>query len=746
MWLSPKHYLIILYVTFFKAQTFDKIFEEFSNSAKKKILIYVSLYHFLFISLLFCLWISYNYIYLKNYSISILPNLVLIANGILIGVFIGIFLEMIIGISMIFFSGIILFIHITFFQDVIFILVQSSIIGVALGAVVTAVFIKGRFIFSHIVTINFGIAIGLLLGIIGYIFYGVYEGVIYFFIFSSIYFFILGRLFYYPIYFFLPISSKNHPIIWDENIGLPILGLAHYIRVQARKKREETIAFCEWLLFERPTQFKIISKGLCLIKLDIMKSFSNLNDIQECKERLYFIPKNLEIHNYYLDFFTLRIKELPEYQYNFFTFYSKNHQALAKISQDIALVKEEQNLSNQIRLLQNSRQNLINFQKELNFSRHSLAFEFDEIIKKWLNIVSQEIRQIEQTKGLPLPNPFITGKPVTQENEIFVGRQDIISQIQTEALKEQGKGSILFLGNRRTGKTSTLLNLQPYVVSNLKTFFFDCQSALVNSNEKNFCEFLAEKLLQTKILKKPPTLPQDLASLTKLLLLIQNELVQKQLFFLICLDEYERLSTKIKNGDLAGLPDSLRYWIQHLPNFIFLFAGSHEFSEIKNEVDWSDYLINLRTVRISFLDQESALKLVTQPIPIYHLQYDLDDLPEKLIMRLGCQPYLIQVTMWELTELLNQDNSRKIAYALDIEEAINRMMQSAQMHFDNFWHSENSEVEREVLLQLAQNQTVEIEQNRVVLKKLVRKEILKLEDNHYSFCIPVLKEWILENN
>jgi len=49
---------------------------------------------------------------------------------------------------------------------------------------------------------------------------------------------------------------------------------------------------------------------------------------------------------------------------------------------------------------------------------------------------------------------------------MLVGRKDIIDHIQREALKKEG-GSILFIGQRRSGKTSVLKNLKRPAVRNI---------------------------------------------------------------------------------------------------------------------------------------------------------------------------------------------------------------------------------------------------------------------------------------
>lgn len=54
----------------------------------------------------------------------------------------------------------------------------------------------------------------------------------------------------------------------------------------------------------------------------------------------------------------------------------------------------------------------------------------------------------------------------------------------------------------------------------------------------------------------------------------------------------------------------LRNILQHRRQWILLFSGSHTFDELPSY--WSDYLINTRTIRVSFLDEESARSLIIE--------------------------------------------------------------------------------------------------------------------------------------
>jgi hypothetical protein len=53
-----------------------------------------------------------------------------------------------------------------------------------------------------------------------------------------------------------------------------------------------------------------------------------------------------------------------------------------------------------------------------------------------------------------------------------------------------------------------------------------------------------------------------------------------------------------------------------------LFSGGHRFEELKT-VNWADYLINTKTLELSFLEPEEARELIERPGPDFNLRYEI---------------------------------------------------------------------------------------------------------------------------
>lgn len=510
-------------------------------------------------------------------------------------------------------------------------------------------------------------------------------------------------------------------------------------------------------IYEYQTEVSIIEEKQRKLKSELSTIEEKLRELEtkpflfekstKLESELYLLSeKNKESKEQLLSLETINEKLLKSiYSFKespFILQYNSQLQSFLNISEDINKTWNELNRTNRINIYERVKQKLFDYHKAANLSNASFAKEFGEIADSWQKILSKTIEDLRASGKLPLPNPYTLGKAIQADSELFLGRRDLIQKIETETLREGAATALLFIGNRRTGKSSTLNNLQRFVQSSVRTVFADLQDAEVNNSTADFCETLTERIAKSLKIPRPTPPIQDFAAFTKWLKELDAELVRQNRYLLICIDEYERLDGHITQGKLTELPNTLRYWIQHLQHVVFLLAGSHEPAELKGGIDWTDYLINVRNVPISYLEYDAAMQLVIAPVPHFDLTWATDDLPHRLVMRLGRQPFLLQCAMWNLVEILNNQSS-KHATPADIERALDKVVEGdASNHFSHFWHTEMTDATRHILSNLARNiQPTE----GSVLNLLKRKEIVALVDGQYVFCVPLLREWILRN-
>jgi hypothetical protein len=146
------------------------------------------------------------------------------------------------------------------------------------------------------------------------------------------------------------------------------------------------------------------------------------------------------------------------------------------------------------------------------------------------------------------------------------------------------------------------------------------------------------------------------------------------------------------------------------------------------------------------LDEESARELIVQPVEDFTNIYEPTAI-DTIIHLTHCQPYLVQLTCYEIVELLNRDireNRRDAstakATAQDVETVIPTVLERGGRYFDELWKS-LADSDRNLLLRLVQGETP-TPQDKAVLRKLERKEILQKTEPSYSFQVPLVQKYV----
>jgi hypothetical protein len=521
------------------------------------------------------------------------------------------------------------------------------------------------------------------------------------------------------------------PPRFDERIMLPLLCMGQMI-VEAYQENpsaaRETIDY----LITSTNQQIVAVEAIVEIAVDSLSRCQSLRDIADITDELAWIPspppKELG-------------SVLPQ---------------LLDISQDVRRADEATSPYRKYELLQFPITALRELPKTLAFSKNAqLATTFGSIAQDWLTILetaqrtlqeqaqySQEIRQVYiASNGLD---------PQTAKNR-FKGRIDLFREIERLALEDQPPVLLLY-GRRKTGKTSTLKYLPHRVGANLVPLLVDLQGTASAITLSGLAEELAKQVIEAaRRLPRHLDLPypdknkltQDpFPALQDWLRDIERTFPSKR--FLLCLDEFERLSEVVKETRSRAPLNFLRHVLQHRASWTLLFSGSHEPKELPDY--WSDYLINTRTLRVSYLDEESARELIVQPVEDFTNIYEPTAV-DAIIHLTRCQPYLVQLTCYEVVELLNRDireNRRDAttakATAQDVETVIPTVLERGGEYFRELWKS-LTESDRTLLRRLVQGETPTT-QDKAVLRKLERKEILEKTESGYSFQMPLVQNYI----
>ncbi len=418
-----------------------------------------------------------------------------------------------------------------------------------------------------------------------------------------------------------------------------------------------------------------------------------------------------------------------------------------EISQGVAAAKKATSPYRQSELLAPPANSLANLKKSLALGQDArLTTAFGAITESWLNILASARRTLKEQVGrsTEIPQPYVAGPALAPESAggRFRGRQDLFREIESLVLVEPPP-VLLLQGGRRTGKTSALKYLPRQVGPELIPLLIDMQGVASAVTLAGLAENMAGQMIeaarQARNLQLPPPDAYELArdpfpALQKWLKKLERLARGKR--FLLCLDEFERLSEVIEaTGSRAPL-NFVRHLLQHQPQWLVLFSSAHALAELPTY--WSDYLINTRTLRVSYLKETEARELIEQPVADFPDIYQAEAVAS-IIKLTRCQPFLLQLLCSTLVEQLNREG-RRLATAKDVQTAAPTAIETGGFYFRELWHSLTAK-EQKLLLKLARQESP-VEASRPLIQRLVQKEILEKKENGCHFQVPLVQMFV----
>lgn len=404
------------------------------------------------------------------------------------------------------------------------------------------------------------------------------------------------------------------------------------------------------------------------------------------------------------------------------------------------------------------------FTHDLTLSNDAYAARFYPAALHWLDVVAGYLEEltaiVEQSQEID--NPYIFGAPISEEQTIFVGRRDIIARIEQHLLDTR-RPPLLLYGQRRMGKTSLLRNLGRLFVSEIAPMFVDGQGVSLASNYVDFLYGTVRQMSRSAARYRGLTLPpldrQALAASPFSTLDEWLDEVEALLdktgrrVALIAFDELETLQQGMTRGrfDEADILSFFRHIIQHRPRFKVLLASSHMLAEFPPH--WAGYLINMQTVKISYLDEAAAQDLVERPTPQFALRYEPDALQRILVLTRG-HPHLTQLLCHELVLLKNRQAParRRLASVADVEEAAAQALGVGRLFFEDVERNQVNENGRLLLRFIARQgenalvDTAELaaqvgEELQETLAQLQLRDLVEEDDGGYRFQVELIRRW-----
>lgn len=401
---------------------------------------------------------------------------------------------------------------------------------------------------------------------------------------------------------------------------------------------------------------------------------------------------------------------------------------------------------------------------DLNRSKNQHAAQFLSIARLWQKIIDVFISEIVREAFLlqEIDSPYVIGVPLTENQEVFVGRIYFSSRIE-QLLIDRRRPPLLLYGQRRTGKTSLLNNLGRLLPSNIIPLFVDLQGPVASSaDHASFLYNLARGMIEAAARERNitfPTLYRDIlvhdpfARFYDWIRKVESRVEEKSnTEILLALDEFETLNYafsegRLKESDVLGM---FRNLIQHHPKFKILLAGSHTLDEF---TQWSSYLINAQVLHLGCLTENEARRLIEIPCNDFALRYE-KEASQRVIEITKCHPYLVQSLCAEIITIKNEQEPlvRRLATLSDVEAAVPEALSSGSMFFNEIEHNQLNPPSLKILRYIASRGESAIVARSELERKfseafeeacflLIKREIIEERQNGFQIRIELIRRW-----
>ncbi|WP_420631345.1 AAA family ATPase [Candidatus Leptofilum sp.] len=305
----------------------------------------------------------------------------------------------------------------------------------------------------------------------------------------------------------------------------------------------------------------------------------------------------------------------------------------------------------------------------------------------------------------PIFNPYLPGTPLRSNSPLFFGQERLFHFIADNAGKWSQRNVLILIGQRRTGKTSTLLRLGQHLPDDLLPVYIDCQSLGVSPGMGALFHDMAWLISDALALRDieidvpPPDMWQTdpTGEFQRRFIPKAKSLLPLDTTLLLLFDEFEAFENLVEDGILPPTFFSfMRHLMQHSEGLSFIFVGTRRLEEMS--ADYWSVLFNIALYeRITFLSEDAAVRLITEPVAP-DLVYD-DLAIDKILRVTAGQPYFVQLVCYTLVQRANRERTGYVTIS-DVNAGLAEMLSLGEVHFAYLWQR-SSEAERVVLTAVA---------------------------------------------
>ena len=315
------------------------------------------------------------------------------------------------------------------------------------------------------------------------------------------------------------------------------------------------------------------------------------------------------------------------------------------------------------------------------------------------------------------PSPYIVGSPVDRE-EMFFGREGIMGQIRRQVGANEHGNVILLEGNRRSGKTSILRQLEKEGAlpgwAAVYCSFQDVDSVATHDVFRLLARETAWALANYGIETWIPGVPRlesgkpfkhgflsaldeafsdDHPFETLEMYLSSAVEAARPRRVLLMLDEFDKLQEGIDSGITSPqVPENIRHLLQHQLGVGAIITGSRRLKRLREEY-WSALFGIGYRIGVSSLSKEDARRLVIEPVA-GRLEYEASA-RDRVLEMCACHPFLIQSRCSRVFDQAATGSVRTIS--LDVVERASTEMVRDNEHFRTLWDYAGSERRRLIL-------------------------------------------------